>query len=408
MIEDLFDVPPQSLVSQIAESIKRQCQAWEGAVNDNEDTFAGEEVTEVVADPVQLTPAQMSDYMETRRRTLEIGELSNTSEDTEWRTMIKLDLQVGSLHLVDQFEWPLAPQPEPKRETSADGNNAPIGHPTPETFAKQLCADLGVGGEFVSIIAHSIREQICYARLNFDEAPKTQFLPETPIRVNNSETEWNPLVEELTAYEIESRIKEQERTSRRLRRSQRATTTIVINRDPSSQDVDDDSRRPRSMRQQQYQQQQPMNMQTRPQYSSYSAMPAQYAYPGNYDSQRSQPTKMPYRNMRPTNEDEEALLRKLEQSAQIPGEKRGSSTEPPEKHRGFGASAHKFNSDGAMEVGDFRLKWRCGWCLLSGKYTPTLRRGPMGSKTLCNACGIWYSKHGSLPKDRYHEHLNDH
>lgn len=104
---------------------------------------------------------------------------------------------------------------------------------------------------------------------------------------------------------------------------------------------------------------------------------------------------------------------------------------PAKRHRGFGASAKPFNEDGSMEVGEFRKNWRCTWCLLSGKYTPTLRKGPMGGKvsfdtnlclnaefvltrinpnfqfllqTLCNACGIWYTKHGSLPQDRFREH----
>ncbi|KAJ3123534.1 Snf5- protein 1 [Nowakowskiella sp. JEL0407] len=80
------------------------------------------------------------------------------------------------------------------------------------------------------------------------------------------------------------------------------------------------------------------------------------------------------------------------------------SVSPIKKHRGFGASAVPFNYDGSVDVGEFRQKWRCGWCCLSGAFTPTLRKGPLGSKTLCNACGIWYSKHGSLPEDRYHEH----
>jgi hypothetical protein len=77
---------------------------------------------------------------------------------------------------------------------------------------------------------------------------------------------------------------------------------------------------------------------------------------------------------------------------------------PVKKHRGFGASAQMYNADNSIDVGEFRTHWRCSWCLLSGKYTPTLRRGPLGGKSLCNACGIWYAKNGTLPESRFHEH----
>ncbi|KAI8816217.1 uncharacterized protein EV422DRAFT_298851 [Fimicolochytrium jonesii] len=80
---------------------------------------------------------------------------------------------------------------------------------------------------------------------------------------------------------------------------------------------------------------------------------------------------------------------------------------PPSLHRGFGASARQYNFDGSANVSEFRLKWRCRWCLCSGKYTPALRKGPLGAKTLCNACGMWYNRHGYLPKDRYREHALD-
>ncbi|KAI8807053.1 hypothetical protein BJ742DRAFT_341274 [Cladochytrium replicatum] len=45
--------------------------------------------------------------------------------------------------------------------------------------------------------------------------------------------------------------------------------------------------------------------------------------------------------------------------------------------------------------------WKCSWCCIQGGATPTKRRGPDGPKTLCNACGLAYSKKGSLPADRY-------
>ncbi|KAJ3222249.1 Snf5- protein 1 [Clydaea vesicula] len=73
------------------------------------------------------------------------------------------------------------------------------------------------------------------------------------------------------------------------------------------------------------------------------------------------------------------------------------------KHRGFGASAKMFNEDCSMDFSESRKNWKCDWCLLSGVFTPTLRKGPLGAKTLCNACGIWFVKRGSLPPERYQE-----
>lgn len=56
----------------------------------------------------------------------------------------QLDLQIGKTNLRDRFEWDLA-------------NNSSA---APEVFSRQLASDLGIGGEFVAIIAHAIREQL--------------------------------------------------------------------------------------------------------------------------------------------------------------------------------------------------------------------------------------------------------
>ena len=59
---------------------------------------------------------------------------------------------MGTLHLNDQFEWPLF------------GSSI-----SPELFSKGLCADLGIGGEFVPCIAYAIRSQVCASRLNYED-----------------------------------------------------------------------------------------------------------------------------------------------------------------------------------------------------------------------------------------------
>ena len=57
----------------------------------------------------------------------------------------QLNIHVGNISLVDQFEWDLS---------------NPLN--SPEQFARQLCADLGLGGEFATTIAYSIRGQLSW------------------------------------------------------------------------------------------------------------------------------------------------------------------------------------------------------------------------------------------------------
>ncbi|KNC96773.1 uncharacterized protein SPPG_07980 [Spizellomyces punctatus DAOM BR117] len=107
--------------------------------------------------------------------------------------------------------------------------------------------------------------------------------------------------------------------------------------------------------------------------------------------------------------DPEVLKTQIEQMLNAPPDPppQADRVPPPQNHRGFGASARQYNMDGSAYVSEFRRTWRCRWCLCSGQYTPALRKGPLGAKTLCNACGMWYNRHGYLPKDRYREHAND-
>ena len=57
----------------------------------------------------------------------------------------QLNIHVGNISLVDQFEWDIS---NPRN--------------SPEDFARILCADLGLGGEFVTTIAYSIRGQLSW------------------------------------------------------------------------------------------------------------------------------------------------------------------------------------------------------------------------------------------------------
>jgi hypothetical protein len=106
-----------------------------------------------------------------------------------------LDLHVGSLFLKDQFEWPLF--------------DCTI---TPEDFSKLLCADLGISGEFIPLVSHSIREQVVLARLNFDDSLGPPLYPRN-MREDEDE-EWEPDLKFLSDQEVDQLLKEEDRNNR--------------------------------------------------------------------------------------------------------------------------------------------------------------------------------------------------
>lgn len=113
----------------------------------------------------------------------------------------QLNIHVGNISLVDQFEWDMS-----EKENS------------PEKFALKLCSELGLGGEFVTTIAYSIRGQLSWHQKTyaFSENP----LPTVEIAIRNTgdADQWCPLLETLTDAEMEKKIRDQDRNTRRMRR----------------------------------------------------------------------------------------------------------------------------------------------------------------------------------------------
>ena len=139
---------------------------------------------------------------------------------------IQLNIHVGNISLVDQFEWDLS---------------NPLN--SPEVFARQLCADLGLGGEFATTIAYSIRGQlswhartyafrsvhmsqywltftvnlsttcshICCSFSVISEAlPAIKF----PVRQLADAEQWGPTIQVLTDAEMEKKMRDQDRNTR--------------------------------------------------------------------------------------------------------------------------------------------------------------------------------------------------
>jgi SWI/SNF-related matrix-associated actin-dependent regulator of chromatin subfamily B protein 1 len=171
--------------------------------NKNETLISPEQFAEILCDDLDLNPATFTPAIaQVIRQQVENYPTDNLLEDqTDQRVIIKLNIHVGNTSLVDQIEWDMS-----ERENS------------PEKFAVKLCADLGLGGEFVTAIAYSIRGQISWHQRTyaFSEAP----LPtvELPFRHPSESENWVPFMETLTDQEMEKKIRDQDRNTRRMRR----------------------------------------------------------------------------------------------------------------------------------------------------------------------------------------------
>jgi SWI/SNF-related matrix-associated actin-dependent regulator of chromatin subfamily B member 1 len=104
---------------------------------------------------------------------------------------------------VDAFEWDLS---EPQN--------------LPEDFARKLCAELGLSGEFVSAIAYSIRGQLSWHQRTyaFSESPLPTVESTSVLRDAKDAETWCPLIETLSDAEMEKKIRDQDRNTRRMRR----------------------------------------------------------------------------------------------------------------------------------------------------------------------------------------------
>ncbi|KAI9264917.1 hypothetical protein BDA99DRAFT_462505 [Phascolomyces articulosus] len=226
MCEDL-QLPTAQFAPLIARGIKDQVEDYylhagstvleeDGSDNGRdyisllEDSKVGKELPVVKQESVEVEDASKSK----RRR------------NPELRMLIKLDITVGNRALLDQFEWDIA----------CPRNNA-------EEFAEKLTNELGLGGEFRTAIAHSIREQahsyvksLILVGHEFNGSPildddlRQSFLPalRSSIRDNDIVERFTPAILELTDAEIDKIEKDRMREARRKRRQARGRRGIVL------------------------------------------------------------------------------------------------------------------------------------------------------------------------------------
>ncbi|XP_071942071.1 SWI/SNF-related matrix-associated actin-dependent regulator of chromatin subfamily B member 1-like [Antedon mediterranea] len=172
--------------------------------NKNEHLITPEMFAEVLCEDLELLPLNfVQPIAQAIRSQIEAFPADNSilEANTDQRVILKLNVHVGNVSLVDQFEWDMS-----EKDNS------------PEEFSLKLCAELGLGGEFITAIAYSIRGQLSWHQRTyaFSEAP----LPTVEIAIRNQgeADSWCPFLETLTDAEMEKKIRDQDRNTRRMRR----------------------------------------------------------------------------------------------------------------------------------------------------------------------------------------------
>ncbi|KAK0544033.1 Chromatin structure remodeling complex protein sfh1 [Tilletia horrida] len=140
-----------------------------------------------------------------------IGHADFGEREDDIRVIVEYTVQILRSTVKDRLEWDLC------------------SGLTPESFARQLCADLGLSGEAITIISHAIREQLLIHRraaLELIRAEELETRGARPLedvwRDLEQAREFGPLMEPLADDELEKIEMDAMRNSRRNRRAARA------------------------------------------------------------------------------------------------------------------------------------------------------------------------------------------
>ncbi|KAL1676917.1 hypothetical protein EV122DRAFT_291526 [Schizophyllum commune] len=215
----------------------RDCFTW----NLREQILTPEAFGEIFCHDLDLNPttwcgtiaaqirAQLEEWEGVASMDMGVDAADERGEEAECRVILSIDVQINHHHLLDHIEWDLL---------------SPL---TPEAFARALCADLGLGGEAVALIAHAVHEELVKHKRDAIEwgilppASGTEdYVYDRGAMLKDKRAlggqrkiapvlksvwrdwadaeEWRTRYEELSLEEIERREVERERASRRLRR----------------------------------------------------------------------------------------------------------------------------------------------------------------------------------------------
>ncbi|KAJ2326096.1 Chromatin structure remodeling complex protein sfh1, partial [Coemansia sp. RSA 2673] len=135
----------------------------------------------------------------------------------ELRVNLNIEVQVGPHVLRDRVEWDIL---------------EPLGS-RPEEFARCLCRDLGLGGEYPPLVAHRVREEVARMHKELAEAGEAHWLRQNPVdsifRPINMAAAWGPSIEIMSAEDLDRMWMHKERSYRRMRRSERGSHTRTFN-----------------------------------------------------------------------------------------------------------------------------------------------------------------------------------
>ncbi|EPX74482.1 SWI/SNF complex subunit Snf5 [Schizosaccharomyces octosporus yFS286] len=210
-----YDIPPNHMhmAQNISKSIQSQIQDYRPIRQALDSSLQAK-----LEDPFQRRHLSLSEGVSTDvSANTRNDEVSNCN--TDLRFMVNLDITIGRLNLVDQFEWDLF---------------SPSG--SAEEFASVMCFDLGLSGDFCTAISHSIREQsqmylksLVLVGYTFDgkeiddEEIRSFMLPslKEAFRWKDMNAKsYSPMVYELSDAEMERQDRGYDREARRMRRRQ--------------------------------------------------------------------------------------------------------------------------------------------------------------------------------------------
>jgi hypothetical protein len=171
---------------------------------------------------------QIEDYIKYGEETLvQLKTLSDQGKILPELTVdIVIDITIGNVNLEDKFSWDILSP-----------------HNDPELLAQLTCQDLGLGGEFITCYAHSIREQsfIYLKSLKLIDHDFTSpyiheidlqrcFLPapQRSIRSVHEVGTYTPMLTELSPFELDRMEKDREREYRRKRRQTRSRRGVAL------------------------------------------------------------------------------------------------------------------------------------------------------------------------------------
>lgn len=173
---------------------------------------------------IQLIKQQLDEHSGVAEVSLLAPEQEAAGQEADLRVILNLDVQIGTLHIIDRVEWDLT---------------SPL---TPEVFAAQMCADLGLGGEGVMLISHAVHEELLRLKKDCIELGLVGNMSDNnskgPKKLESVWRDWNeakafvPHLEILSPEDIDALEFEKEKNPRRLfsRRNYAAATAAVPSR----------------------------------------------------------------------------------------------------------------------------------------------------------------------------------